>query len=128
MFDRLELQVLPPGPRFTAEVRFRVNGEDLLADAIGPDGFGPFAANAFPVDRPGPLRGTAEGRRVELGEPECGGGCCGFLAAVVQRVGPVVQWVDWEVPADGTQPVEFHFDAAEYDAELARAEAEYRAR
>ncbi|MFD9511257.1 hypothetical protein [Streptomyces mirabilis] len=44
------------------------------------------------------LRATSEACRLELGEPECTGGCCGFLSIVVQRFGDIVQWSDWEVP------------------------------
>ncbi|WP_329500881.1 hypothetical protein [Kitasatospora herbaricolor] len=63
---------------------------------------------------------------MELGEPECTGGCCGFLSVVVQRLGGIVQWSDWEVPYldTATRPLEFHFDADEYDAELVRARAD----
>ncbi|WP_329569714.1 hypothetical protein [Kitasatospora sp. NBC_01266] len=123
MFDRLGIQVLAPGPRFAAQTRFWVNGEDLVEQAVGPGGYGPSAVSVFPVGRPGLLRATGEPRRVELGEPECTGGCCGFLSAVVQRFGNVVRWSDWEVPADGTRPLEFDFEADRYEAELARVEA-----
>ncbi len=62
---------------------------------------------------------------MELGEPECTGGCCGFLSVVVQRFGDIVRWSDWEVPyAPALLPLEFHFDADQYDAELARVEAD----
>ncbi|MFB7045110.1 hypothetical protein ACFCX7_03055 [Streptomyces microflavus] len=35
MFDRLEIKVLPPGPRYEAQLRFWVNGEDVVAGAVG---------------------------------------------------------------------------------------------
>jgi hypothetical protein len=124
MFDRLEITVLPSGPRFPAQVRFRVNGEDVVERAVGPGGRGPVASELLPVGLPGPLRATAEPRRVRLGEPECTGGCCGFLSVVVQRVGNVVQWSQWEVPHQEDRPSECDFDADEYDAEVARAEAD----
>ncbi|MFJ6949826.1 hypothetical protein ACISU4_35335, partial [Streptomyces wuyuanensis] len=66
---------------------------------------------------------------LELGEPDCTGGCCGFLTVVVQRFREIVQWSDWEVPL-GTgmtapyPPPELHFDARQYDAEVARVEAD----
>ncbi|MFE0463901.1 hypothetical protein ACFW1A_32065 [Kitasatospora sp. NPDC058965] len=126
MFDRLEIRVLPQGPRFAPQLRFWINGEDVVAAAVLAGGRGPYASDLLPgdPDRPGPLAGTAGPRRVELGEPECTGGCCGFLSLVVQRLGGVVQWSDWEVPADGTRPLEYHFDAVAYDAELASATTE----
>ncbi|GHE35992.1 hypothetical protein ACFUZA_22115 [Streptomyces cellulosae] len=75
--------------------------------------------------RPSPLRATGEARRLELGEPECTGGCCGFLTVVVQRCGGIVQWSDWELPAKApTRLLDLHFDADQYDAEVARAEAD----
>lgn len=129
MFDRLEIKALPPGPRFPAQMRFWVNGEDVVEAAVGEGGRGPYAADTLPADRPSPLRATGEARRLELGEPDCTGGCCGFLTVVVQRFGEIVQWSDWEVPWKGHSampypPPELHFDANQYDAEVARAEAD----
>lgn len=121
MFDRLEITVLPPGPRFAAQLRLRVNGEDVVEQAAGHQGRGPLATDALLVASPNSLHATSEARRVELGEPECTGGCCGFLSVVVQRVGGVVQWSGWQVPSGKTQPPEFHFDASQYDAELVRS-------
>ncbi|MEU3067690.1 hypothetical protein ABZ712_12405 [Streptomyces sp. NPDC006906] len=127
MFDQLEIRVLPPGPRFAAQLRFWVNGEDVVEGAVDKGGRGPFTTDALPTGRPSPLQATSEARRVELGEPECTGGCCGFLSAVVQRLGDIVQWSDWQVPyASAAPPPEFHFDGSQYDAELARAEANLR--
>ncbi|MGW3285286.1 hypothetical protein ACWDR3_11660 [Streptomyces sp. NPDC001002] len=124
MFDRLEITVLPPGQRYPAQLRFWVNGTDLVESSVGPGGRGPLVSEFLPVGLPGPLRATSEPRRVRLGEPECTGGCCGFLSVVVQRLGNVVQWSGWEVPHQEERPLEFDFDADEYDAEVARAEAE----
>ncbi|MFF5970087.1 hypothetical protein ACFY7C_01030 [Streptomyces sp. NPDC012769] len=128
MFDRLEIKVVPPGPRFDAQVRFWVNGEDMVEEAVGVGGRGPYAVDVLPVGRPSPLRATGEARRLTLGEPECTGGCCGFLTVVVQRLGEIVQWSDWEAPWEANtlppdSPLELHFEASQYDAEVARAEA-----
>ncbi|WP_326793422.1 hypothetical protein [Streptomyces sp. NBC_00841] len=125
----MEIKVLPPGPRFAAQLRFWVNGEDLVEEMVGEGGRGPYAADALPAGRPGPLRATGEAHRLELGEPDCTGGCCGFLTVVVQRFGEIVQWSDWEVPGEGHSampcpPPELHFGASQYDAEVARAEAD----
>ncbi|MDO0914809.1 hypothetical protein QQM39_29460 [Streptomyces sp. DT2A-34] len=125
MFDRLEIRVLPPGPRWGAQLRFRVNGEEVVAGATGVGGRGPLVADVLlSAGGPSPLRGTGEGGRVELGEPECTGGCCGFLSVVVQRVGDTVQWTDWQVPHLAAAPPEFRFEARRYDAELARVEGD----
>ena len=125
MLDQLEIRVLSPGPRFAAQLRFWVNGEDVVAGAVGEEGRGPFATDAVPVGLPSPLQATSEARRVELGEPECTGGCCGFLSVVVQQLGNIVHWSGWEVPyAPAALPLEFYFDASQYDAQLARLEAD----
>ncbi|MFB7828958.1 hypothetical protein [Streptomyces hydrogenans] len=130
MFDCLEIKALPPGPRFAATLRFWVNGEDVVQEAVDDGGRGPYAAQMLPAGLPSPLRATGEPRRLELGEPECTGGCCGFLTVVVQRCGEIVQWSDWEVPwlspltPAPYPPPELHFDAVQYDAEVARAEAD----
>ncbi|MFC7219269.1 hypothetical protein ACFQLX_13985 [Streptomyces polyrhachis] len=123
MFDRLDIRVLPPGRRFAAQLRFWVNGEDVVEQALKEGCRGPFAAEALPAGRPALLRASSEARRLELGEPECTGGCCGFLSVVVQRCGDIVQWSDWEFPY-APSPPEFHFDAGAYDAEVARVEAD----
>lgn len=130
MFDRLEIKVLPPGTRFPAQLRFLVDGEDVVEEAVGEGGHGPYAADALQADCPSSLRATGEARRLELGEPDCTGGCCGSLTVVVQRVGEIVRWSDWEVPWAAHTPVprpppELHFDACQYDAEVARAESDH---
>lgn len=123
MFDSLEIGVLPRGRRFPPSLRILVNGEDVVAGAVGEGGRGPLVAAALPAGGPGPLWATGEARRVELGEPECSGGCCGYLTVVVQRLGGIVRWSDWEVPYKEDAPLEFHFDSDRYDAELRRAGA-----
>ncbi|MET7455204.1 hypothetical protein ABZT03_25580 [Streptomyces sp. NPDC005574] len=121
--------VLPSGSRFAAQLRFWVNGEDVVEEAVGEGGRGPYAADVLPAGRPSLLRATGEARHLQLGEPGCTGGCCGFLTVVVQRSGEIVQWSDWEVPSKRHIPVpcpppELHFEAGRYDAEVARAEAD----
>lgn len=61
MFDRLEIRVLPPGPRFAAQLRFWVNGEDMVEEAVGEGGRGPYAADVLPA---GPARCGPPSRRV----------------------------------------------------------------
>ncbi|MFE9813130.1 hypothetical protein [Streptomyces sp. NPDC005548] len=129
MFDRLEIVMLPPGPRFAAQVRLWVNGRDVLEGAVGAGGRGPYAADALPAGRPSLLRATSEARRLVLGEADCTGGCCGFLTVIVQRYGQVVQWSHWQVPKAVHTPApppppELHFEARQYDAEVARSKAD----
>ncbi|WP_406358581.1 hypothetical protein [Streptomyces sp. NBC_00658] len=125
MFNRLEVSVLPPGSRWAAQLSFRIDGEEVVAAAIGEGGRGPSAEEALPADGPGPLWATGEGGRVVLGEPKCTGGCCGYLSVFVQRHGGIVEWSDWQVPVDVARPPAFHFDADQYDAELTRALATF---
>ncbi len=113
--------MLPAGPRWAAQLQFRIDGAEVLAEAVGEAGRGPFAKEALPADGHGPLWATGEGRRVVLGEPECTGGCCGYLSVFVQRHGGVVEWSDWRVPRDEVRPPAFCFDADQYDTELTRA-------
>ncbi|MET9572890.1 hypothetical protein ABZY34_27905 [Streptomyces virginiae] len=46
----------------------------------------------------------------------------------MQRFGEIVQWSDWELPWLNHHaphpPPELHFDANQYDAEVARLEAD----
>ncbi|MFG2774681.1 hypothetical protein [Streptomyces sp. NPDC048350] len=127
MFDLLKISVLPPGPRFAAHVRFWVNGEDIVEEVVHVGGRGPYAADVLPAGRPSPLRATEEARRLQLGEPECTGECCGFLTVVVQRLGDIVQWSNWQVPwagpASASRLPDLHFEAVQYDAEVRRSEA-----
>ncbi|MFF1678356.1 hypothetical protein ACFVYG_20240 [Streptomyces sp. NPDC058256] len=121
MFNRLEVRVLPLGPRWAAQLSFRIDGEEVVTAAAGEGGRGPFAEEALSAEGQGLLWATAEGRRVVLGEPECTGGCCGYLSVFVQRHGGIVEWSDWRVPANEARPPAFHFAADQYDAELTRA-------
>ncbi|MFF4342574.1 hypothetical protein ACFY00_21920 [Kitasatospora sp. NPDC001540] len=123
MFNHLRIDVLR-SERCTAEVRVRVDGADLVADTTGPGGFGGYAPLLLPATGEGPLRAGAEARRVLLGEPECTGDCCGYLAASVRRHDGLVVWSDWETPGDEPRLPDFRFDARRYDAELARATAD----
>ncbi|MFI9569700.1 hypothetical protein [Streptomyces rishiriensis] len=124
MFNRLEVGVLPPGPRWGARLRLWVDGEDVVAGAVGAEGRGPLAEEALPADGHSPLSARHEGRRVVLGEPECTGGCCGCLSVFVQRHGGVVEWSDWQAPAGRVRPPTFHFDADQYEGEVTRALAD----
>ncbi|MFJ9696028.1 hypothetical protein [Kitasatospora sp. NPDC101183] len=125
MFDHLEILLPEPGHRWP-QVRFLVNGEDVIAGSIGPgdEAHGRSVQALFPVGEPSPLRATGQPRRVNLGEPDCTGGCCGYLSAVVRRIDDVVLWSDWEMPWEAVRPLEYTFEADAYEAELARAAAD----
>ncbi|WCN03546.1 hypothetical protein [Streptomyces sp. M92] len=124
MLNRLQLGALPPGLRWAAQWQVRVDGEDVVAEAVGEGGRGPLAHEILPADGRSLLWATERGQRVVLGEPECTGGCCGCLSVFVQRHGGIVEWSDWQVPDGGVRPPAFHFDAGQYDAEVARVSAD----
>jgi hypothetical protein len=124
MFNRVEVGVLPPGRRWAAQLQLWIDGEDVVAEAVGEGGRGPLADEALPATGHGSLWATHEGQRVVLGEPECTGGCCGHLSVVVRRCGGIVEWSDWQMPGDEPRLPEFHFDADQYDAAMARASAD----
>ncbi|MFJ3720596.1 hypothetical protein [Streptomyces sp. NPDC090057] len=96
-----------------------------MAETVGGGGRGPLTDEALPADGRVPLWATSEGRRVVLGEPECTGGCCGYLSVFVQRHGGIVEWSDWQLPTGRAQLPAFCFDADPYDAELTRALREW---
>ncbi|MEU8677615.1 hypothetical protein [Streptomyces sp. NPDC048560] len=125
MFNQLEVRVLPPGSRWPAQAQLWIDGEDVVAEAVGDGGRGPVAEEALGAKGRSRLWATGERRRVVLGEPECTGGCCGFLSVFVQRQGRVVEWSDWQVPGKEAGPPIFHFDADQYDIEVARASSDW---
>ncbi|RST14150.1 hypothetical protein E2C00_18090 [Streptomyces sp. WAC05374] len=105
-----------------AEVRPLIDGRDVLAE-IHPEGvascsrrwwFGP--ANEWP------LAASAEPRRVELSNNDC----CGGIFVTIHRQADRVVWSSWQNTNDIRVPVppDVHFDAAQCDAELARAVAD----
>jgi hypothetical protein len=120
MLNRLQIHVLPPGPRYATQLRFWVDGCDVVEDAVDEGGAGVFASSLLCDDRLDLLAATPDGRRVRLGEPDCTGGCCGYLTTMVRRDGETVVWSDWEGPHPDRLPTAFHFSADQYDAELAR--------
>ncbi|MDN3239530.1 hypothetical protein [Glycomyces tritici] len=72
------------------------------------------------------LRATAEPREVKLAEPDCTEGCCGALRAEVKRdeANGHVEWEVWHTRSPQRRE-RFKFDAAAYDAEIARAAADF---
>ncbi|MFJ7628460.1 hypothetical protein ACIQZN_18400 [Streptomyces sp. NPDC097595] len=120
---RIAIHERDPDDPATVEVRVLVDGRPLV-----PDYFGRGPANS-PEELlfPGTLRATDEPREVRLAEAYCAEGCCGALYVTVRRDGDQVVWSGWRcpVPPGGTRELsELRFDAAAYDAEVARAEGD----
>ncbi|MEU9162526.1 hypothetical protein AB0D29_19900 [Streptomyces sp. NPDC048424] len=72
----------------------------------------------------GRLRAAPEPREVQLAEAYCTEGCCGALYVTIRRDGDAVVWDGWR-GAVGPPPPAYRFDAAAYDADLARAERDH---
>ncbi|MFI1968345.1 hypothetical protein [Streptomyces cinnamoneus] len=79
----------------------------------------------------GLLRARPAPHEVRLAEASCTEGCCGALYVTIRRDGEQVVWDDWRRPLTmpggrepAPEPPAYRFDAAAYDAEVARAEAD----
>ncbi|MGW6845375.1 hypothetical protein [Streptomyces sp. NPDC054958] len=99
----------------------------ILADGIPlcPALFGKGCGNPpeYLIDS-GRLRAGPRPREVQLVEAYCSEGCCGALYVTIRREGGEVVWDGWR-GAVGPTPPPYRFDAAAYDAELARAERDH---
>ncbi|QKW18457.1 hypothetical protein HUT16_04695 [Kitasatospora sp. NA04385] len=124
---RFRIEVVDPDPRSRGWMQARVLVDGLpLVPRLFPAGavFGPEQL----LDG-GALRAGPEPHPVRLAEAPCTEGCCGALWVDVRRAegpdGPVVVW-DGFRPGRHARPLPgagaLRFDAAAYDAEVARAE------
>ncbi|MFF1506554.1 hypothetical protein [Streptomyces sp. NPDC058326] len=120
---RIEVAVADPGDPDVVETRILIDGRPLLPEAFGP---GPGESPERLLDS-GALRAGPEPREVRLAEAYCTEGCCGALYVTVRRAGEHVVWSDWRRPgmAAPTDLPEHRFDAAAYDAEIARVEHDH---
>ncbi|MFG2140091.1 hypothetical protein [Streptomyces sp. NPDC048650] len=121
---RITVTVRDPADAETVETRILIDGRPLVPEAFGR---GPGNCPEYLLDS-GRLRATAEPRQVQLAEAYCTEGCCGALYVTICREGGEVVWRDWRCPSPPKAPQpplrlsEYRFDAAAYDAEVARAE------
>ncbi|MFE5489889.1 hypothetical protein ACFQ7Z_07980 [Streptomyces virginiae] len=102
------------------ETRILIDGIPLVPAAFGKGRGNP---PEYLLDN-GRLRAAPEPREVQLAEAHCTEGCCGALYVTVRRDGDEVVWDGWR-GAVGPPPPPYRFDAAAYDAELARAERDH---
>ncbi|SCE17725.1 hypothetical protein GA0115240_142190 [Streptomyces sp. DvalAA-14] len=121
---RVEVTVRDPADPGTVETRLLIDGRPLVPEAFGR---GPANSPEDLLDS-GRLRAAAEPREVQLAEAYCTEGCCGALYVTICREGGQVVWRDWRRPPTSPSrriPAElpqYRFDAADYDAEVKRAE------
>ncbi|WP_256103505.1 hypothetical protein [Streptomyces sp. ODS05-4] len=125
----LTLRHVIPEPYATeqwAQVRPLIDGHDVLEE-IHPGGVSS-CSRAELSGPPGtwPLTAAAQPREVELSNNDCVTACCGGVFVTIARLGDRVRWSDWRNTDDIRTPVppDVVFDAARYDAELARAAAD----
>ncbi|WP_052757944.1 hypothetical protein [Streptomyces yangpuensis] len=114
---RWELAVVHgPADSSAVETRILVDGVPLVPALFGK---GRAHSPEYLLDS-GRLRAAREPREVQLCEAYCTEGCCGALYVTIRRDGDEVVWDGWR-GAVGPTPPAYRFDAAAYDAELARA-------
>ncbi|KQX50970.1 MULTISPECIES: hypothetical protein [unclassified Streptomyces] len=121
---RIEVAVADPGDPDVVETRFLVDGRPLVPEAFGR---GPGESPERLLDS-GALRAVPEPREVRLAEAYCTEGCCGALYVTVRREDEHVVWSDWRRPGGPARQPDlpaYRFDAAAYDAEVARAEHDH---
>ncbi|MFF3392842.1 hypothetical protein ACFYW1_18185 [Streptomyces sp. NPDC002669] len=120
---RFECTEIDPGDWGGTETRILVDGRPLVPEVFGR---GPANCPTHLLDG-GLLRAADEPREVQLAEAYCAEGCCGALYVTIRRDGDQVVWSDWRLPArwDSPELPERRFDAAAYDAEVARAENDH---
>ncbi|MEH6374271.1 hypothetical protein V7793_08015 [Streptomyces sp. KLMMK] len=123
---RIEVVVRDPAVPECVETRVLIDGRPLVPEVFDR---GPAHSPEYLLDT-GRLRATAEPREVQLAEAYCTEGCCGALHVTICRDGDQVVWRDWRrprtLPSGRPAPElpEYRFDAAAYDAEIARAETD----
>ncbi|BCJ74993.1 hypothetical protein CS0771_45370 [Catellatospora sp. IY07-71] len=123
--SRIAIRVSVPDPGLggVVETSIFVDGRPIVAEAF----------TAGPAEQPeyllGPdhrLRADAEAHEVRLAEADCTEGCCGALYVTIERCGDEVIWRDWRNPdQSGLALPAVRFRAAEYDAEITRAETDH---
>ncbi|WP_406159461.1 hypothetical protein OG298_19775 [Streptomyces sp. NBC_01005] len=124
---RIEATVLDPVDPDIVETRILIDGRPLVPAAFGRGGA---HAPEYLLDS-GRLRATDEPREVQLAEAYCTEGCCGALHVTIRRDGDHVIWSHWRRPTPppsllpARELPEYRFEAAAYDAEIARAENDH---
>lgn len=122
---RFAIRIIVPDPEPDSypegEARILIDGVPIVAAKFGKG----------PAEMPeqllgtGRLRAAGEAHEVRLAEAYCTEGCCGGLYVRIEREGAEVVWKDWRSSMPGDPPPEVRFDAAQYDAEVERAENDH---
>ncbi|MEU4253475.1 hypothetical protein AB0F15_39390 [Amycolatopsis sp. NPDC026612] len=121
MISRLRTSVILPKDSAwnRVELKLLVDDQDVVGSVFAE---GPWADPDALLGPDSPLLPGAEPREVMLAEAECTWGCCGAIFVRIRRDGGDVVWDEWRNPDDPGLPLTaVRFDAAQYEAELARA-------
>lgn len=121
--SRISIRVAVPDPQYAGVVETRIFIDDrpVVLEAFNA---GPAESPEYLLDHR--LRAGADPHEVRLAEADCTEGCCGALYVTIQRCGDEIVWRDWRNPGDSRLRLPtFTFDAAQYDAEIARAGADH---
>ncbi len=123
--NRIAIRVSVSNPQLsgTVETSIFIDGRPIVAEAF----------TAGPAEQPeyllGPehrLHAEVEPHEVRLAEADCTEGCCGALYVTIERRSDEVIWRDWRNPDRSSVGLPaVRFDAAQYDAEIARAENDH---
>ncbi|SEF18058.1 hypothetical protein SAMN05428954_7172 [Streptomyces sp. 2112.3] len=124
---RIEVVASDPAGRAPVETRILLDGRPVVPAFFDR---GPAHSPEYLLDE-GRLRAGPEPNEVQLAEASCTEGCCGALYVTIRRDGDQVVWENWQRPltmpgsrAPAPEPTAYRFDAAAYDAEIARAETD----
>ncbi|MFE7775754.1 hypothetical protein ACFU5O_18005 [Streptomyces sp. NPDC057445] len=124
----LSLRHIVPDPdawSHWVQVRAFIDGRDVVKE-VHPEGLAGCHDEWAGPAQVWPLAATEDPRRIVLSEPDCTPGCCGALYVTIRRQGDRVIWSSWKNTSsiNSLPATDFHFDATQYDAELARAAAD----
>ncbi|MEV6810518.1 hypothetical protein [Micromonospora sp. NPDC051296] len=123
--SRISIRVAVADPEYAGAVETRIFIDDrpIVVETFTA---GPAEPPEYLLGVDHRLHADVEPHEVRLAEADCTEGCCGALYVTIQRRGDKVVWCDWRNPdtSDLTVPT-FTFDAAQYDAEIARAESDH---
>ncbi|MEU6075416.1 hypothetical protein [Micromonospora sp. NPDC047074] len=123
--SRISIRVAVADPVYAGavETRIFVDGRPVVVETFTA---GPAESPEYLLGLDHRLRADVEPHEVRLAEADCTEGCCGALHVTIQRRGDEVVWRDWRNPdAPGLVLPAYTFDAAQYDAEIARAESDH---
>ncbi|GAA1365787.1 hypothetical protein [Catellatospora chokoriensis] len=119
----IRVAVGDPGRHGGVETRIFIDGRPIVGEAFDK---GPSEQPEYLLGPEHRLRAGDEPHEVRLAEAECTEGCCGALYVTVERQGGEVVWRDWRNPdRTGVDLPSYRFAAADYDAEVARAESDH---